>query len=350
MRLRSLLALCAATATAVSVLGVPAGAQETSPKVGATKASHSDIREIPSDRQYRLAPGLRKALRAHDQNSRSALAAGETPPIGTVRQWIALDDVAGRLYRKDYTLRGVGRQDRGVGRERHAPSRPATAERRSPQRTNAPITDAQVAELVERVRQQHVPARRRRRSARRRTGTAPTRILGPDASGNGGDYTGDGDKTVTLVDNVRDDNFYDFPAAPTYIAGFFSSQFNELFDRNVMTIDAFDWLHRTGAEPAGRADRRPVHQPPGAGRSLYEGMFAHEWQHLLQYYTDPFEVNLVNEGLSDFAQTLTGYVDADGDGVRPGRRQPPLLLPGLRHGADAVQPEPAGLRWARRTR
>ena len=86
MRLRSLLALCAATATAVSVLGVPAGAQETSTKAAAHKAGPSDIREIPSDRQYRLAPGLRKALRAEsqsDQSSPSTLAAGETPPVGT---------------------------------------------------------------------------------------------------------------------------------------------------------------------------------------------------------------------------------------------------------------------------
>jgi hypothetical protein len=89
-------------------------------------------------------------------------------------------------------------------------------------------------------------------------------ILGPDGNGNGGVYTGDGNKTVALIDNVRDDNFYNFPAAPTYIAGFFSVQFNELLDRNVMTIDAFDWAHRTGGEPAGRADRRPVHQPAGA--------------------------------------------------------------------------------------
>ena len=36
-------------------------------------------------------------------------------------------------------------------------------------------------------------------------------ILGPDANGNGGDYTGDGDKTVALIDNVRDDNYYDVP-------------------------------------------------------------------------------------------------------------------------------------------
>ena len=28
------------------------------------------------------------------------------------------------------------------------------------------------------------------------------------------------------------------------------------------------------------------------------------------YYTDPYEATWLNEGLSDFAQTLTGYVDA----------------------------------------
>ena len=61
--------------------------------------------------------------------------------------------------------------------------------------------------------------RRRRPSARLLTATAPTRILGPDANGNGGVYTGGGEKTVALIDNVRDDNYYTFPAAPTYIAG-----------------------------------------------------------------------------------------------------------------------------------
>ena len=108
---------------------------------------------------------------------------------------------------------------------------------------------------------------------------------------------------------MRDDNFYTFPAAPTYIAGFFSSQFNELLDRNVMTIDAFDWLHRTTANPADEPTADLCTSRP-ARPNLYEGVFAHEWQHLLQYYTDPFETTWVNEGLSDIAQTLTGYVDS----------------------------------------
>ena len=76
-----------------------------------------------------------------------------------------------------------------------------------------------------------------------------------------------------------------------------------------MTIDAFDWLHRTGANP-------PNEPVPGnnctsapARPFLYEGVFAHEYQHLLERYEDPDEVNWINEGLSDWAQTLTGYVD-----------------------------------------
>ncbi len=133
-------------------------------------------------------------------------------------------------------------------------------------------------------------------------------VVGPDANGNGGDYTGPGNKTVTLVDNVRDDNYYEFPAAPTYIAGFFSAQLNELLDRNIMTIDAFDWLHRTGANPPNEPTDDLCTSRPGRPH-LYEGTFAHEYQHLLHYYTDPFEGTWINEGLSDFAQTLVGYVD-----------------------------------------
>ena len=117
---------------------------------------------------------------------------------------------------------------------------------------------------------------------------------------------------VVLIDNVRDDNFYDFNNTQgfSYIAGFFSSQLNTLFDRNIMTIDAFDWLHRTGANPP--------HEPvPGnnctsapARPFLYEGVFAHEYQHLLEFYADESgESTWVNEGLSDHAQTITGYVN-----------------------------------------
>ena len=53
-----------------------------------------------------------------------------------------------------------------------------------------------------------------------------------------------------------------------------------------------------------------VEDTPGSPRPhLYEGTFAHEYQHLLEHYSDPDEVSWVNEGLSDWAQTLVGYVN-----------------------------------------
>ncbi len=112
------------------------------------------------------------------------------------------------------------------------------------------------------------------------------------------------------MDNVRDTNFYDEDNQSnfTYIAGFFSSQVNDFFNRNVMTIDSFDWIHRTGADPAHEPTTDLCTSAP-ARPFLYEGVFAHEYQHLLEHYEDADEVSWINEGLSDWAQTLTGYVD-----------------------------------------
>jgi hypothetical protein len=232
-------------------------------------------------------------------------AAAETPPVGTVRQWLGLDDFNGILYRKDYTLKGVGNNiEVWVADDLAFPA----GDCRLQVPSSTQITDAQVANLVHEFDTNMYPKETAAFS------TPPDRdgsnsVVPPDENGNGGVYTGGGNKTVTLVDNVRDANFYTFPAAPTYIAGFFSSSLNELFDRNVMTIDAFDWLHRTGAAPPDEPTADLCTSRP-ARPFLYEGTFAHEWQHLAHYYTDPFESTWMNEGLSDFAQTLTGYVDA----------------------------------------
>jgi hypothetical protein len=115
-----------------------------------------------------------------------------------------------------------------------------------------------------------------------------------------------------LVDNVRDENFYDLDNSnnASYISGFFSSQYNELLDRNVLTIDAFDWRHRLRANPPNEPVPGDPCKSKPARPYLYEGVLAHEYQHLLEYYRDSAEATWVNEGLSDWAQTVTGYVDA----------------------------------------
>jgi hypothetical protein len=217
-----------------------------------------------------------------------------------VRQWLALDDAQGRLYLKDYTLRGLGDKiEVWVANDTSFPA----GDCRNQIANTTTVTDAQVNELVSEFDGNMYPKETAAFS------TPPDRDgSNADPALEGLDFTGDGDNTVALIDNVRDDNYYTFPAAPTYIAGFFSAQFNELVDRNVMTIDAFDWAHRSGANPPDEATNDLCTSRPGRPH-LYEGTFAHEWQHLLQYYVDPAETTWMNEGLSDFAQTLTGYVD-----------------------------------------
>ncbi|GAB3252110.1 immune inhibitor A domain-containing protein [Kineosporia babensis] len=258
-----------------------------------------------------------KAVKAPDSfkgqaQSRTKAAAAPTPEVGTVRQWVASDDTQG-YYRKDFTLRGVGEHiEVWVANDIAFPE----GDCRNAVEGSTTVTDAQVAGLVKEFDTNMYPKETAAFS------TPPDRdgsnaLLGPDANGNGGVYTGGGEKTVTLVDNVRDPNYYDFPAQPTYTAGFFSSYLNEILDRNVMTIDAFDWAHRTTANPPDAATDDLCTSRP-ARPWLYEGVFGHEWQHLLQYYTDPNESTWLNEGLSDFAIFLTGYSDTKATVKQPG--------------------------------
>jgi hypothetical protein len=132
-------------------------------------------------------------------------------------------------------------------------------------------------------------------------------------AGTGGDnyYAGDGNKIVILVDNVRDPNYEDLNNSQglSYIAGFFSSGVNTNLDRNVMTVDSFDWLHRTTGNPPNEPVAGDLCNSKPARPFLYEGVFAHEYQHLLESYVSPGETTWVNEGLSDFAIAATGYVN-----------------------------------------
>jgi Immune inhibitor A-like, MAM domain len=237
--------------------------------------------------------------------------------IGEERVWFALDDTLG-FYRKRFTLRA--RRDNievwvASPVPRALPGGTATGldflpgDCRNGVRTT--ITDAQVNYLAQQFDENILPIESEVFSV------APDRDgshFVPANAGNPVDGVvanphGDGDDTVVLIDNVRDENFYNLnnTQSLTRIAGFFSSGLNELFDRNIMTIDAFDWLHLTGADPPHAPSSDPCTNAVGRP-FLYEGVFAHEYQHLLEYYENDAELSWVNEGLSDWAQTVTGYV------------------------------------------
>ncbi|MEW2474027.1 choice-of-anchor J domain-containing protein [Micromonospora gifhornensis] len=238
--------------------------------------------------------------------SRRTQAAAETPPVGTVRNWLALDDYQGVIYLKPYTLRGVGDNiEVWVANDTEFPE--GDCRQQIPNSTV--ITDAQVNRLISEFDTNMYP------KSIAAFSTPPERD-GTNAE-LAGDFTGAGNRTVTLIDNVRDDNFYDFPAAASYIAGFHFSLFDELLDRNIMTVDAFDWAHRTGENPPNEPTDDLCTSRP-ARPNLYEGVFVHEWQHLAHYHADPFESVWLNEGLADFAQTLAGYVDARARIDQPG--------------------------------
>jgi hypothetical protein len=235
--------------------------------------------------------------------------------VGDKRTWLALDDSEGTVYLKDYKLRGKGKHiEVWVAADKDKVSKKLKFPKgdcRNGKRTK--IRKAQVNYLVDEFDNNIYPKESDAFSVPpKRNGTkAKLDDRLDDANIPKNYWKGQGDNIVVLIDNVRDANFYDTDNKNefSYIAGFFTSFFNDAVDRNVMSIDAFDWVHRTGANPPNdRAPGNPCKNAP-ARPFLYEGTFAHEYQHLLESYEDPKELNWVDEGLADWAQTLTGYVD-----------------------------------------
>lgn len=243
------------------------------------------------------------------------------PLVGDVRAWLGLDNVAGSYYFKDYRLAAVGDHiEVWVAVGDNASYDDATGVYTLPfpegdcrnttyDGVRVDVTSDQINQLVADFDLNIYPLETEAfRTPPDRSGEEATL---PSLIGEEQDYystEGGAGRTVTLIDNVRDENYFTPPDQEvlSYIAGFHSSQLNAFFDRNTMTIDAWDWLHRTGANPPNDPSEDPCLNAT-ARPYLYEGVFAHEWQHLLQSYTG--EVTWLNEGLSDWAQTLTGYVD-----------------------------------------
>jgi hypothetical protein len=92
-------------------------------------------------------------------------------------------------------------------------------------------------------------------------------------------------RNVILVSNVRDESYYD-PTYPSYIAGFYSPTFEAYFDRNIITIDTYNWEDRL---------------------EDYQATIAHEYQHLIHDDSVTGAVTWMNEASSLFAEPLCGY-------------------------------------------
>lgn len=110
------------------------------------------------------------------------------------------------------------------------------------------------------------------------------------------------DSLVMVVYNVQDANYYDC-AETTYTAGYFAPDYIDTSGMNVIVIDAFDWANRVGPDDSEWRDDDPANDQA----TLYEGVVAHELEHLLHNYSDPGELSWVDEGLADFAVFLNGY-------------------------------------------
>ena len=112
------------------------------------------------------------------------------------------------------------------------------------------------------------------------------------------------DSLVTLVYNIQDEAYYDC-AVDTYTAGYFAPEFIDSMGMNVISIDSSDWANRVGSDPSSApwSDGDAANDRP----ELYEGVIAHELEHLVMNYSDPGELSWVDEGLADVAAFLNGY-------------------------------------------
>ena len=300
-----------AAAILLMAMVVPAqGAPGSDPDAGA--GVDVGVRHLGPDvkaPELRLAQARREVAREIRRSGASAAQA--LPTVGDMKMWPTIDFVTGALNFKEFTLRGVGANIEvwvlsGSDAVSTGTDFPAD-DCRNDVRTE--ISDDQVNYLIDEFDGNIYPKESQAFSVPpERDGTnSAAEDLGFPADY----YEGDGDDVVVLVDNVRDENFYDTDNqnSLSYVAGFYTSFFDDVvLDRLTMTIDAWDWLHRTGENPPHEPTEDPCTSAP-ARQFLYEGVFAHEYQHLLQHYVDGNETIWVNEGLSDWAQTLTGYVD-----------------------------------------
>jgi len=111
--------------------------------------------------------------------------------------------------------------------------------------------------------------------------------------------TADNGKVMIMVFNIIDTNWYGL--SNTYTVGYYWSTIRDLYNRNIIHIDCYDWANRTGPQ------EDEVIDGVGHWSYVYESTFAHEYQHLLHDVIDSDESTWVNEGLSMMSESICGY-------------------------------------------
>ena len=291
---RSVLALAgvalALTVPAAALAGNGNGAQGDVVHLGDVKVKKPKKQDLPA------------TVPTESRAAVAAAAVEESPPLGTVKIWPTINLLTGSVSLSTFTLQGVGAKiEIWVANNLAFPA----GDCRNDGVRNV-ITPAQVSYFVGQFDGNIEPKMSAAFSSPpSRDGTgALLEQLAPALFPK--DYfQGPGGKIVTLVANFRDENYLDINF-PSYVAGYHSSDINTFVNRNVMSIDSYDWAHRTGANPPNEPSTVTCQNRP-AQPFKYEGVFAHEYQHLLEFWASPGEATWANEGLADYAITVTGY-------------------------------------------
>jgi hypothetical protein len=313
--------LSSIAAVALVAMVAPSGSVTAAPKKKA-KIAKTELVKVDNDRLAKLPiKGVSKAevkkevKRLNAQLDRKKKRKGGYK-VGDKRYWLALDDQLGFYYPKKFKLRGQDRHiEIWVAADKDDTSRGLwypEGDCRNDYPDRIKVTNAQIEYFMDEFEGNMYPTESDFFSVPPRRGGQDQLMSDffPDLV-KPNDYRdkGAGRRIVTLVDNVRDDQFYDMDDSQDLgrIGGFFSSTLNELHDRNVMSIDSWNWKYSTGANPPSNPVPGNVCESVVGQPFSYEGTFAHEYQHLLMYYEDPAEFSWINEGLSVFTEELVGY-------------------------------------------
>lgn len=250
--------------------------------------------EFTSEMRHAEGPieGLEDASAGADSTSAPGILSSGSE-VGTQRTFVVIRYPSGYTLR-NFTLRAVGTYGEvWVANDLKYPA----GDPRNP----VTVTDAQIDYILNQFDTNMYPTE--------------TEFFGSPTSHDGTNallpfgYADGSDRVIILVDNIRDESYYDY-TYPNYIAGYYSGTIEAYTDRNIITIDAYDWANRVGPNDSPwRSPDQSRWRP-----FLYEGTFAHEFQHLIHDDNDSDEENWINEGQSDFAEYLTGYSNLETDG------------------------------------